>query len=46
MNKIYLLLMIDDCRDIDLEEYSKTGHETPNEINFIKGWILNEEVAI
>ena len=26
MNKIYLLLVIDDNRDIDLEEYSKTGH--------------------
>jgi hypothetical protein len=45
MNKIYLLLVIDDCRDIDLEEYSKTGHvhriKGP-----VKGWILNEEIGI
>jgi hypothetical protein len=45
MNKIYLLLVIDDCRDIDLEEYSKTGH-----VHRIKGpvkdWILNEEIGI
>ena len=45
MNKIYLLLVIDDKRDIDLEEYSKTGHlhriKGP-----IKGWILNEEIGI
>ena len=45
MNKIYLLLVIDDRREIDLEEYSKTGHvhriKGP-----IKGWILNEEIGI
>jgi hypothetical protein len=45
MNKIYLLCVIDDCRDIDLEEYSKTRHvhriKGP-----IKGWILNEEIGI
>ena len=45
MNKIYLLLVIDDCRDIDLEEYSKTGHV--HQIKGpIKGWILNEEIGI
>ena len=45
MNKIYLLLVIDDNRDIDLEEFSKTGH-----VHQLKGhvedWILNEEVGI
>ena len=45
MNKIYLLLVIDDCRDIDLEEYSKTGHV--HQIKGpVKGWILNEEIGI
>jgi hypothetical protein len=45
MNKIYLLLVIDDKRDIDLEEYDKTGH-----VHRVKGhiedWILNEEIGI
>lgn len=45
MNKIYLLLVLDDCRDVDLEEYAKTGHvhrlKGP-----IEGWILNEEIGI
>ena len=45
MNKIYLLLVIDDSRDVDLEEYAKTGHvhriKRP-----VKGWILNEEIGI
>ena len=45
MNKIYLLLVIDDNRDIDLEEYSKTGH-----VHQIRGsiesWILNEDIGI
>src|SRR3989337_1466407 len=45
MNKIYLLVVIDDCRDIDLEEYTKTGH-----VHRLKGhiedWILNEEIGI
>ena len=45
MNKIYLLLVIDDSRDVDLEEYSKTGH-----VHRLKGhiedWILNEEIGI
>jgi hypothetical protein len=45
MNKIYLLLVIDDNRDIDLEEYTKTGH-----VHHLKGpvedWILNEEIGI
>ena len=45
MNKIYLLLVIDDSRDLDLEEYTKTGH-----VHRLKGhiedWILNEEIGI
>jgi len=45
MNKIFLLLVIDDCRDVDLEEYSKTGHvhrfKGP-----VKDWILNEDIGI
>jgi len=45
MNKIYLLLVIDDSRDIDLEEYKKTGH-----VHHLKGhvedWILNEDIGI
>jgi hypothetical protein len=45
MNKIYLLLVIDDTRDIDLEEFSKSGH-----VHRLKGpvedWILNEEIGI
>jgi hypothetical protein len=45
MNKIYLLLVIDDNRDIDVEEYSKTGH-----VHRIKGnverWILNDDIGI
>ena len=30
MNKIYLLLVIDDSRDIDLEEYAKNRTCTPS----------------
>ena len=45
MNKIYLLLVIDDCRDIDLEEYSKKGHVHQLK-GPIKDWILNEEIGI
>ena len=45
MNKIYLLLVIDDNRDIDLEEYAKTEH-----VHQLKGpienWILNEDIGI
>ena len=45
MNRIYLLLVIDDNREIDLEEFSKTGH-----VHQLKGhvedWILNEEIGI
>ena len=45
MNKIYLLLVIDDNRDIDLKEYTETEH-----IHRIKGpienWILNEDIGI
>ena len=45
MKKIYLLLVIDDKRDIDLEEFAKTGH-----VHRLKGhveeWILNEEIGI
>jgi hypothetical protein len=45
LNKIYLLLVIDDNRDIDLEEFSKTRH-----VHQLKGhvedWILNEEIGI
>ena len=45
MNKIFLLLVIDDNRDIDLEEYSKTEH-----VHQLKGpienWILNEDIGI
>jgi len=45
MNKIYLLLVIDDNRDIDLEEYSKTEHVHQLK-GPIKDWILNEEIGI
>ena len=45
MNKIYLLLVIDDNRDIDLEEYSKTQHVHQIK-GHIKDWILNEEIGI
>jgi len=45
MKKIYLLLVIDDSRDVDLEEYSQTGH-----VHRLKGpvkdWILNEDIGI
>jgi hypothetical protein len=45
MKKIYLLLVIDDSRDVDLDEYSKTGH-----VHRLKGpvkdWILNEDIGI
>jgi hypothetical protein len=45
MNKIYLLIVVDDSRDVDLEEYTQTGHvhrlKGP-----IKNWILNEEIGI
>ena len=45
MNKIYLLLVIDDARGVDLEEYSKTGH-VHHIKGPVKGWILNEEIGI
>jgi hypothetical protein len=45
MNKIYLLLVIDDNRDIDLEEFSKTGHVHPTE-GHVEEWILNEQIGI
>jgi hypothetical protein len=45
MNKIYLLLVIDDNRDIDLEEYSKTGHVHQPK-GHIEEWILNEQIGI
>jgi hypothetical protein len=44
MNKIYLLLVIDDNR-VDFQEYDKTGvPHRPKEP--IKNWILNEDIGI
>jgi hypothetical protein len=45
MNKIYLLLVIDDNRDIDLEEYSRTGHVHQPK-GHVEEWILNEQIGI
>lgn len=45
MDKIYLLLVIDDKRDIDLEEFAKTGHVHRLE-GHVEEWILNEEIGI
>ncbi len=45
LNKIYLLLVLDDNRDIDLEEYSKTGHVHQLK-GYVEDWILNEEIGI
>ena len=38
-------MVIDDCRDIDLEEYAKTGHVHRLKGN-VEDWILNEEIGI
>jgi hypothetical protein len=45
MNKIYLLLVIDDNRDVDLEEFSKTGHVHQPK-GHVEEWILNEQIGI
>jgi hypothetical protein len=45
LSRIYLLLVIDDNRDIDVEEFSKTGHVHPLK-GHVEDWILNEEIGI